>query len=261
VVVAVELFRLLRRGLLVVTVAAAGWLLSAVFAGSASADELPGDRPGTQQQPSGGLLGSLLGGVTNTLTSLTDSVVDVTGSVLDTTSTLLSPITQPATEPIVDVPEILPVDDWSGANSADRPLIPPAPSVPPAPSAAPVPPVSVAPAPPPAAPAPVRVAPVASEPAVAPVPRQAVANDNEDGTGQHANRDPAPEPVKTPADPSAPGTTVSAAHDTWGGARGTHGVLISHATLAHPADAGFTTRSRAANAAGRDTGLPVSTPD
>ena len=253
--VAVELSRLLRRGLLVAAIAAAGWLLSAVFAGTASADELPGDEQRTQS--SGGLLGGLLGGITQTVTGLTDTVVNLTGSVVDTTSTLLPPVTEPEQEPIVDVPELLPADDWTGSSGTVRvDPVPPAPAPVPAPR-------PVAPAPQPIAPAPVPAVAPAPVPPAAPAPQQAVAQEKKTTTAadHHAGSGSAPEPVKTPAGPSAPGSTASAAHDNSGGARGTHGVLVSHATAAHPADAGFTTRSRAVDAAGRDAGLPVSSPD
>jgi hypothetical protein len=254
VVVAVELSRLLRRGLLVAAIAAAGWLLGAVFAGPASADELPRDQTQTREQSSGGLLGGLLGGITQTVTELTDTVVDITGSVVDTATTLLPPVTQPGQEPIVDVPELLPVDDWTGSSGTDR--------VDPAPAPAPVPAAQlVAPAAQPVAPAPVQA--VAPVPPAAPAPARSAAQEKTttDAAGHHAGTGSAPEPVKTPAGPSAPSSTASAAYSDSGGARGTHGVLVSHTTLTHPADAGFTTRSRAVNAAGRDAGLPVSTPD
>jgi len=252
-VVAVEISRLLRRGLLVTAIAAAGWLLSAAFAGTASAEGLPGDNPQTQEQPSGGLLGGLIGGVTNTITGLTDTVVGLTGTVVDTTTSLLTPVTHPAQEPIIDVPALLPVDDWTGSNETARPETQPAPAAP----------APVAPAPQPVVPAPVHVTPAAPKPAAAPAPAaaQTAPQERENKTGYQTGTGSAPEPVKTPAGPSSPGSSVSAAHDNSGGARGTHGVLVSHTTLVHPADAGFTTRSRAVNAAGRDAGLPVSTPD
>jgi outer membrane biosynthesis protein TonB len=258
VVVAVELSRLLRRGLLVAAIAAAGWLLSAVFAGSASADELPGDQQRPQEQSSGGLLGGLLGGLTHTVTGLTDTVVKVTGSVVDSTSTLLTPVTQPAQEPIVDVPELLPADEWTGTTETDR--VDPAPAPAPAPVPAPQP---VAPAPRPIVPAPVQAVAPAPVPPAAPAPQQAATQEKKTTTAadHHAGTGSTPEPVKSPAGPSGPGSTASAAHNDSGGARGAHGVLVSHTTLTHPADAGFTTRSRAVNAAGRDAGLPVSTPD
>lgn len=257
--VAVELGRLLRRGLLVAAIAAAGWLLSVVFAGSASADTVHGDQPQTQEQPSGGLLGGLLGGVTRTVTGLTETVAGITGPVADVTTTLLVPVQKEAPEPVVEAPVLLPADGWAtGTAGTERAETPVAPAPAPKPAA---------PAPRPAAPepAPVKAAATvaaAPKPAAAPVtaPRTAVAEEH-DPAGDRAGTGSDPEPVKTPAGPSTPGTSVSAAHDHPGNARATHGVLVSHAAHTHPADAGFTTRSRAVNAAGRDTGLPASTPD
>ena len=256
--VAVELSRLLRRGLLVAAIAAAGWLLGAVFAGSASADELPDDQTQTREQSSGGLLGGLLGGITHTVTGLTDTVVNLTGSVVDTTTTLLTPVTQPAQEPTADVPELLPVDDWTGSSGTDRAEPVPAPVPVPVPA-----PQPVAPAPKPVVITPVQAVAPAPVPVQAPAPQQVATQEEKTATGasHHAGTGSTPEPVKTPAGPSAPGSTASAAHNDSGGARGTHGVLVSQTTLTHPADAGFTTRSRAVNAAGRDAGLPASTPD
>jgi hypothetical protein len=259
VVVAVELSRLLRRALLVAGIAVTGWLVSIVFAGTAAADNDPGvtepATPETQQQ-SGGLLGGLLGGVTNTLTGLTNTVVQLTGSVLDTTTSVLAPVVPPSPEPIIDLPALLPLPSHgsSGSSQTDRSD---------APQAAPV---VVTPAPPqpaPPAPQPVEVAVVrpAEPPAPPPAPVTAAADNKDSPADEHANRGGSdPQPVKAPAAPAGPGSTVSPTHDSSGGARGTHGVLTTQATL-HPADAGFTTRSRAVDAAGRDAGLPASSPD
>lgn len=250
--VAVELSRLLRRALLVAAIATTGWLVSIVFAGSAAADNDPGVTEPTAtetQQHGGGLLGGLLSGVTNTLTGLTNTVVQLTGAVLDTTTTVLAPVVTPSPEPIIDLPALLPTPSHgsSGSSQTDRIDAPPAPIV-------------VPPAPP--AEQPVQLAVV--RPAEVPVPQPApvvAAKDNEGSADEHANRGGSdPQPVKAPAAPAGPGSTVSPSHDNFGGARGTHGLLTTQATL-HPADAGFTTRSRAGNAAGRDTGLPASSPD
>lgn len=253
-----RLSSLLRRGLLVAAMAGLGWLLSVVFSAAAVADELPGDDTTSyQSQSGGGLLGGLLGGVTNTLTGLTDTVTHLAGAVLGTTSSLLSPVINPPDQqPILDMPEILPAptDGSSNPGSATpgrsdavvvaAPVVAPAPPV--APPLAPV--IEVAP---------VRAAvkPTAVAPPPAPVVQDAGGN-----AAEHANRgDSNPQPVKAPA-PNSPGSTASSAHDSFGGARGTHGVLTVQATL-HPADAGFTSRSRAVNAAGRSAGLPACSPD
>ncbi|MFI7679901.1 hypothetical protein [Actinophytocola sp. NPDC049390] len=246
-----ELGRLLRRGLFVVAVAAAGWLLSAVFAGSAGAEARHDEQPHSMEQSSGGLLGGLLGGVTQTVTGLTDAVVGVTGSLTDTTTTLPVPVENETPEPVVEEPVSPPADDvTTGTAGTERVETPP-----PAPE-----PVAPAPVAPVRATAPVVAA--APKPAAAPViaPRPAVAEEH-DPAGDRSFTGSDPEPVKTPAGPSTPGTSVSAAHDHPGHARAHHGVLVTHTAPAHPADAGFTTRSRAMGAAGRDVGLPAATPD
>jgi len=98
-------------------------------------------------------------------------------------------------------------------------------------------------------------------PAAPPAAPQSGDGTSGDGTsGQAGGDEPAPQPVKTPTSPANSGTTASSSHDTSGGARSTHGVLPAQTTL-HPADAGFSTRSRAVNAAGRIAGLPASSPD
>ncbi len=270
--VAVELVRLLRRSLLVTVLGIAGWVL---FAAPASADELPPQNQPLVHQPasSGGLLGGLLGGVSDTLGSLTDAVAGLTGAVADTTHELLAPVTQPSRGPVGDMPVPLPAPtagtgSASGSTTTVRVDVPvaevPAPVAAAAPAPAPVP--APAPAPTPVAP-PVVVEAVAPAPVVrhvvAPVapPAPVAVQDDGGSADEHADRGGSdPKPVKAPAAPSGPGSTVSTAHDSSGGARGTHGVLTSQATL-HPADAGFSTRSRAVDAAGRDAGLPASSPD
>lgn len=253
--VAVEPSRLLRRALLVAAVAAASWVLSAVFANVASADELPGDD--TQAYRSDDVLGDLLGGLTDVVGGVTDRVADIGGSLVDTSGDVLPPSSSPEVrDPIAETPP----GSSSGSASADRGdalprteiTLPPAPVVrPPAPV---VPPPPVAPV----APAPVRK-PVVTVPA-APVAPPA-AHDTGSAATEHAGRgEPEPEPTKAPTAPAGSGTTVSTAHDNTGGARGTHGVLTAQAPL-HPADAGFTTRSRAVDGAGRVAGLPASSPD
>jgi len=260
VVVAVELSRLLRRALLVAAVAAAGWLLSAVFASAASAEELPGDN--AQPEQSGGLLGNLIGGLTGGLTDVvggvTDRLTDVTGSLVDTAGDALLPIVDEPQAPVTEPPAVLPGSS-SGSAATDRNDAVPhaetvvAPVVPAAPVVAP------APVPPPSeAPAPVKP-PVATVPAAPAAPP--ATTDVDSAATEHADGgEPEPQPTKAPSAPASSGTTVSTAHDNAGGARGTHGVLPAQATL-HAADAGFTTRSLAVNGAGRAAGLPASSPD
>lgn len=239
-----ELSRLLRRGLLVAAIAAGGWLLSVVFAGTASADEAPQNTPAQ----SGGLLGGLVNGLTGTLGGVTSTVTGIT-------ETLAQDAPPPAAaqdeEPVVDLPVLL-SGSASGSASTERdpglppPDLTPAPTPAPQVTAPPPPPVVVtppAPTPPPAPPAPVPPAPAPTA-----------------GTEHAGDGVPGPAPVKTPTTPANSGTIVSLAHDGYAGAKSTHGVLPAQTTF-HPADAGFTTRSRAVSAAGRVAGLPASSPD
>lgn len=245
--VAVGLSRLLRRGLLTAALAAAAWLLSAVFAGSAVADELPGDQPYPLEQPSGGLLGGLLDGVTGMVTDLTGAVENLTGPEADATP----PAPVAPSEPGVvqdGVPDAVPAPRATRQSGAEAPAPAPAP---------------LAPAPQPAAEVPVTVpaAPAAAAVRRAVVPVPAATGQTPPDAGDQAGRGTDPLPEKAPAGTSTPATMAGPAHDNAGGARGPHGVLFAQAPLAHPADAGFTTRSRAVNAAGRTAGLPAATPD
>jgi hypothetical protein len=269
VVVAVELSRLLRRALFVGAVAVAGWLLSLVFASAASADELPPDDTQNHRAPqsSASLLGGLVGGLTDTLAGTTDKIVS---TLVDTSNDILLPGVMPtAQDPVLDLPSILPVGSSSpppssapGNSSTDDQVDPlPAQSTA-AVAATPVPPAAAPASPPaPTPPAPVVEKP-APKPAVsAPAPPPPAAQDQDRSAAEKAGKGvPDPQPVKTPSAPAGFGTTAGASHDSPGGARGTHGVLPGQTTL-HPADAGFTTRSRATNSAGRGPGLPASSPD
>lgn len=249
-----ELSRLLRRVLLVAAVAVAGWLLGVVFAGTAGADEHP------EHDLSGGFVGDLVGGLTETVGGVTDKVTDITGAVIDTSDDVMAPIApQPAEE--AQLPAILPGSSSGSATTDQYDALPrldviPAPIVVPAtPVVAPVAPPVVAP---PSIPAFVRPA-VTAVPA-APAPT-AAAQDLGGVAAEHAGEgNPEPRPVKAPAAPAGSGTTASSSHDSSGGARGTHGALPTQADL-RPAGAGFTTRSRAVDAAGRVAGLPASSPD
>jgi hypothetical protein len=218
----------------------------------------PEPLPVTKPSSGGGLLGGLLGAVTN-----------LVGGVLDTTDSLLSPVIDPPGEPIVDVPELLPAPDewsWDGGSSSGsaetvraEPTAPVSSAVVPAAPVAPVPTAAVAVtqqhttrfvAKAPEAPE----APAAPQPSP-PAPEPTDADQAQHGSGGDRL------PGKVPAAPAAPaGPTASAGHDHSGGARGLHGVLVANTTL-EPGDAGFTTRSRAVNAAGRAAGLPAATPD
>jgi hypothetical protein len=257
VVVAVELSRLLRRFLLVAALAAAGWLLSVVFAGSAGADEAPGQ---SQTSQSSGLLGGLVNGLTGALGGVTNTVSGITESLVDTSADAQQPAPAQDQAPIVDLPGLLPGSSSGSAATTREPLLDLTPDQPRAatpPVVTPQPPVVVAP---PTPPEPVIPAPVVPPAPPTPPAPPAAADSGSPTSEQAGDGAPAPRPVKAPTTPANSGTTVSSSHDSSGGARHTHGVLPAQATL-HPADAGFTTRSRAVDAAGRVAGLPASSPD
>lgn len=208
----------------------------------------PEPRPTAQPSSGGGLLGGLLGVVTN-----------LAGAVLDTTGTLLDPVVDPPSDPIVDVPELLPAPDgwtWGGGSSSGsaetvraEPAAPTSYAVAPAAPAVPAPAAAVT------QPTTRFVEPAAPRQPILPAPEPSDADQAQHGSGGDRL------PGKVPAAPAAPaGPTASAGHDHSGGVRGLHGVLVARTTL-EPGDAGFTTRSRAVNAAGRTAGLPAATPD
>jgi hypothetical protein len=248
-----ELSRLLRRGLLVAAIAAGGWLLSVAFASTASADEAP---PNTTQTHSGGLLGGLVNGLSGALGGVTTTVTGITESLVDTSGDLQQPDPAQDVVPIVDLPSLV-GGSSSGSASTDRlpPLDESRDLAPATPVVVPPPPAVV----PPPVPTPLPETPVAVVPPAPAAPPAAPAPDST-GSDQAGGGVPEPQPVKTPTTPATSGTTMSSAHDNPGGARSTHGVLPAQTTF-HPADAGFTTRSRAVNAAGRVAGLPASSPD
>lgn len=254
-----ELSRLLRRALFVAAVAVAGWLLSVAFAGTASAEERPQDD--TRVQDFGGLVDDLFGGLTDAVGGVTDRVTDTVGTVIDTSGDVLAPIAHPpAEQPDAEPPVILPEGSSSGSATTDRDEGQPRIDLAPTPITVPTTPVL---APPPVVPPPNTTTPV--PPAVTAAPAApaapAAAQDLGYAAAEHADDGvPEPEPVKAPGGSGGSGTTASTTHDNSGGARGTHGVLSTQSEL-HPADAGFTTRSRAADAAGRVAGLPASSPD
>ncbi len=211
--------------------------------------------PAVQQSSGGGLLGGLLGAVANTVSSLT-------GALLDTTGSLLSPVVPQPSPPIVDLPELLPaIDEWSsggGSSSGSAETV--RAELVAAPTA-----YAVAPA------APVTPAPVATpaithtratvEPAATRRQSPPASDDPTDADQAQHGSGGERLPGKVPAAPAAPaGPTATAGHDHSGGVRGLHGVLVAQTAL-EPGDAGFTTRSRAVNAAGRAAGLPAATPD
>jgi hypothetical protein len=254
-----ELSRLLRRVLLVAVVGVAGWLLGVLFAGTAGADELPED--GSQVYKGHSLLGSFLGGLTGTLEGVTDAVSGITDSLVDVPAHIVAPVVTPQPDvPVVTTPEVLPVDSSAGGAATDRFDVPRAETT--IVTAAPDVPESEVPAPPavvaPVAPEPAPATPVVSVPVVPVTPVQDLGVEPAEHAGQGDG--PQQPPAKAPGAPAGSGTTASASHDSSGGARSTHGVLPAQDVL-QPADAGFTTRSLAVDAAGRSAGLPTSSPD
>ncbi|HEX6357306.1 hypothetical protein [Actinophytocola sp.] len=246
-----ELSRLLRRVLLVAAVAVAGWLLSAFAASTASADELPVDDVPVHSGQSDGLLRNLLGGLTDTLGGMTDAAAEITDSLTGEPADSVSPsVTPPA--PVAETPETLPVAAPIGEVATAPADAPPAemifvPSTPAVAPARAVPPVVVVPVVPVAAPA---------------LPAMPVVQDPGPDAEEHAAQGGGHQrqPAKAPTAPAGTVTFASTTHDSFGGVRGAHGVLPAQDVL-HPAGAGYTTRSLAVDAAGREAGLPSSSPD
>lgn len=309
-----RLRRLLRRSLLVAALAATGWLLSALFASTASAEtsappadltdqhaddptddpadgppELParpdaparpdqpasvgddtaGDPAGRSAEPgtaddeeSAGApvigesahqgLGAVLGGVTTALTSVVTHVVTQTVHQVDTT---VATTVATLTSTVLDTAEqVLAQDQVAAAQPEENP----AGIARTATTPTPVP----APRQPPAIPATLSTAALAQDhTSRAPVAMQhRTSTAPQHDAGRHVGRPGPAHPADVPAPVAPGGTSVSNAHDSAGGARTTHGVLSASATLP-PAPAGYTTRSRAADATGRVSGLPATSPD
>jgi hypothetical protein len=248
--------RLLRRSLLTGVLAAAGWLLAALFSTPASAathaTELPPQPPRPTPPAAGhaaGLTG-LLGSLTNTVTgTVTDTVRQVDHTLGALTRTPLFPSREP-------LHGNRPLDPL--ARSAPG-LAAPAPTARYEPPATPALPATVAPAlaPTPREPAdtPRPSTPVRTETHIAGIATGTALGEAHPQAGRHPDR-----PLRSPA-PLAPTATCSvSAHDDSGGARGVLGVLPA-ATMLPPPAPGYTTRSRAADATGRVAGIPATTPD
>jgi hypothetical protein len=306
----------LRRGLAVAALAAAGWLLSVVFATSAAATDEPAapppaaghpgadpaDQPAqdpAEDDPAGqpseppaeppaedpaedpatepaeepasdpaaspggepvwpvdeqpqtmaasaqsGPLDDFLAGVADSMEHLDHSITAFTGTVQTTAGHAIGPAHQLVARSDLDLTRLAAP---AGPTGAERAAAPPAPRAPP---------LS------PATPAFSGTSQDDASGAAVDPPRRAPAGHPgaHDPAGDHAGRPGRDEPVKTPAAPVAPGTSVSGSHDGPGSARGIHGVLTEQATFT-PEQAGFTTRSRAADATGRVAGLPATSPD
>lgn len=254
-----RLRRLLRRGLLVAALAVAAWLLSALFANSASAAPAPPPDPDedvawagapTTAEPSHTGLGSLLGGVTKTLTSTVANVVT------STVTHVVTPAVHQVDHPVATLTSAV-------VGTAEQVLAPAArPEPAPAGAARAATPKPASPHRPPAIPALPSTVALAAEhtpraPAAA-IPRTSTTSRQD--TGEHAGR-PGPEhPIQTPAPVAPGGTSVSSSYDNVGGARAMQGMPTAADTLP-PTAAGYTTRSRTADATGRVAGLPAISPD
>lgn len=277
-----RLLRVLRRVLLATAVTAAGWLLTVLFSGTASASpdlpsvpESPGaavveehttppdavapaahepTAPAEPVEPSPGLVGGVLGGVSSAVDGVATTVNDVLGS----TTSLLPTFTPPQESGDDSVPGLIPSDEfphsggsstsWGGTTTKAEPVEPAAATDPAA--------VVPAAAPPAATPAPGHA--IVELPAPRPAP---VGNAAPGSYGTVGNETGSPGSEHTPnKTPLSPSSTVSVGYDHSGGLRGTHGVLVAQTTF-EPPSAGFTTRSRALSAGGRDAGLPASSPD
>lgn len=236
--------RLLRRTLLIAALAAGGWLLSILFATSASAAEEPttehsvtGTSSALPADESTGLFGAVE-------TALTGTVVDA----VDHTAALGHAVTGTAEQVVARAEQPRPIDVPPAAHLAK----PAEPAAAPRPAAAQKPPVT------PAFPAFVATAPVHHPRPAAPPSR---ADHAPAPVTEHAGRHTPTEPAKSPA-PASPGATSAAGTaDSAGNARGLHAVLSASAPLLPPTAAGFTTRSRAADTTGRISGLPATSPD
>jgi hypothetical protein len=252
-----RLRRVLRRGLLIAALAAAGWLCGALFSTAAAASASPA--PPTEQQPRGlaGYLGSVTNAVTNTVThTVRQAVHQVDRTAVALTHAAAPATPEPAGRPVAASPA--PVQP----SGAERAAIAPAPTPPPEPPATPALPVTVAPAAehPPRAP----VDPTSQRTSAAGVPdgiHSAVRADQQAEEDARATRHSPGQPDRSPATPVAPsGTSGYTAHDTGVGGRGVLGVLTDSAPRPPPA-VGHATRGSAANATGRVAGLPATAPD
>jgi hypothetical protein len=251
--------RLLRCALAAIGLSALTWLVSLlVGTGTAAADTPP---PGQSSPPpttthSSGLLGGLVGTLTNAvggvLNTATTTAGQLTGAVLDTAGPAVPPVISPppaASESPQPRPEPGRTDTPSVPRFSPRATIP---VDGPIPVAAPAP----APSPPPAPP-------VVRQPAAArtevPVVHRAEPITTERANQSVPDRSPAKLPTAPPA-PAVPTSTVSSAHDGPGQARGNQGVLAATPGIQAPADA-FSTRGRTGDAGDGAAGLPAASPD
>src|SRR4051794_19732432 len=249
--------RMLRRALLVATVAAGGWLLSALFAAPASAAEEPsvtGADPAPVEQPA--IEAATAPTVVTGVQSTTAGLVEVSGAVQRTVAHTVAALGRAATETVLqaDIRGEQAVRQVAASQATTR-------SVPRA--AEQVAPRKPVPHKPPATPAHPKSAATAPEHSPGPAAPKSRAEHAPIAmhVDEHADNHVPTAPAKPPAPAASSATSVSGSADNAGGARGAVGELSAQAPLLAPTAAGYTTRSRAADATGRVDGLPATSPD
>jgi hypothetical protein len=252
-----RLHRLLRRSLLIAALAAGAWLLSVLFANSASAAAAtpPADDPVTvpvvDVSPAPQQLTGALGVVTDTVTHAVQQVNHTVGTLTQTVArTTHVALPAVAAQPDRDQGRLSPVAQLLAPLGFERAAVAPAPAAPPRPPATPAKPATVAPAP--------EHTPRA--PADESRPSTSGQHERHGTSGPHAGPNHPGQPAKAPAPVAPGGTIVAVAHDHAGHERGILAVQTASAALPSPAP-GFTTRSRAADGTGRVAGLPATSPD
>ncbi|HEX4703589.1 MAG TPA: hypothetical protein VH352_15785 [Pseudonocardiaceae bacterium] len=240
-----------------------GWLLGAVLnAGTAAAAENPNTPAAPQDSGGQGLLGSIFGGLGNTLTGTVSTVTDTLTSVTTTVSTVTTGVVGGLGDVLGTVTAVVDHTTTSvlGSPPADKgtqsvPVAkaptraPTEHAAPPAPAAAPVVPAAQ----------PVVVHRVVTSVAVQQL-SPATPTVHADSSGVSPNvplPDPAPQPAPAPA---VPVSVVSAGHGCHGPARQVPGAYSSDPAAPCMAASGVRAHGSAAMA-GRDQGLPATSPD
>lgn len=259
-----RLHRLLRQALVVAGLAAAGWLLSLLFATTAAAADEPADQPNAPAgQPAeearpaaepadeetavqgefATMVSGVSGAVTHTVEQLTANVAASTATVAahstEVTGKATAPAPGPASGRAATTSSTVELEP-STAERAAPPQVPKAPPATPALSTS----AGVAPEHPPRA-------------AAVETPHSRTVTER---TRAHGEEHAPARPVESPAPVAPGGTAVSNAHDNTGGARSALGAPVA-STLAPPPSAGFTSRGHAADATRRVAGLPATSPD
>ncbi|GAB3453130.1 hypothetical protein GCM10027436_53550 [Actinophytocola sediminis] len=266
--------RMLRRSVLLAAFTGAGWLLALIFAGGASATPEPAEPPietpsvgehpdtGHPSSPSASLIAPLAASadlLADTVNTLSESVASTLDAAIADLPTVFVP---PPDEPVATMPELpqlLPVVDWSPpAIAAEAPVArvephTPATRAPPVTAKVTAEVTATKPEHTPGRPAP--TSPGWQQPHHHP---SSPPGDTGRTAAEHANTSPRPD--NAPASLPGSGTTATTVHDTSGGARGTHGVLAVQATV-EPSAAELSCRGRSTGIHGRITGLPATSPD